>query len=65
MEIRLILRLLFFRMLLDKTNFQKTDGVIMKEWIDACTKKYLQCNEGFQNLKYGFLWWIPADEEEG
>lgn len=38
--------------------------IISEEWLTDSTKVRITCDEHFQNMKYGYLWWI-IDENEG
>lgn len=38
--------------------------VISEKWIEESTMVRLQCDEKFQSLKYGYLWWILDEEKE-
>lgn len=33
--------------------------VISKEWIDESTAPYIETNEMFANMQYGYMWWTP------
>lgn len=38
--------------------------VVSEKWLEESTKARLCCGEKFQDMKYGYLWWI-IDENEG
>jgi CubicO group peptidase (beta-lactamase class C family) len=37
--------------------------IISSEWIQKSTQVHYVCDGAFQNLKYGFLWWIIDPEK--
>ena len=37
--------------------------VVSSEWIAESTKPRVQCGDNFQNIPYGYLWWI-IDEKK-
>lgn len=38
--------------------------IVSEKWLEESTTVRLRCGEKFQNMKYGYLWWI-LDENEG
>lgn len=33
--------------------------IVSSKWIEEMTEPYQKCGEEYQNMSYGYLWWIP------
>lgn len=42
----------------------KGKRIVSESWICESTKPYIQCNQSFGFMSYGYLWWI-VDQEKG
>lgn len=38
--------------------------IVSEEWIKESTTSYYQCKEEFQNMRYGYLWWLLDEKEK-
>lgn len=38
--------------------------IVLEEWIKESANLYYQCKEEYQNMRYGYLWWLLDKKEK-